>query len=203
MLQLLERQVGCDATAIGFPSVDTCLAVVLQTTSELVGWHSLNTDIGTTAVNAGKLAVYVAASAPGLPIRLYTATNRTNHQRDWRDELRQIAAALNFHGPATAIDLKVNTEGVYVQFERNAARRCCDISYKRNSKIDYDTGKTRLYVETTRHKRLLTGAGNFGDLYGGGDGKTTVYTTVTTNDQSSKGRLNSVSWSQTNTITIP
>ncbi len=205
MLQLRERECGDDPLKIGFPSVDTCLAVVLQTTAELVGWHSLNTDTPVTVANSGKLRAYAAAHAGGAPVHLYIATNRANHARDWRTELTAIAGGLLYHGPATAIDLHVNDEGVYVQFERDAASRTCDVFYKRNSKVDYESGKTRLHVDSVRHRRLLTGALDFGHLFTpvGGDGKATVYTTVTTNDQSAKGKLNKVGWNRRNTITIP
>ncbi|MCO4824896.1 MAG: hypothetical protein KC451_08585 [Amylibacter sp.] len=205
MLQLLERQVGFDDASIGFPSVDTCMAVVLQTETGLFGWHSLNTSRDAMEKNAGDLLMFVRSQPTSVPVRLYVAMNREQHGQaggGWRAELEAIAEGLHYHGPATGIDLKVN-EGTYVQFERNAGSRTCQVSYKRNSKMDYETFATRLHASSIRH-RQLGGADGFKEVYtsAAGDGKTKVYTKVQTNATSANGQLNSVSSSQSNSITI-
>lgn len=202
MLQLLELQVGRDDNKIGFPSVQTCLAVVLQTTGELFGWHSLNTGENSMKNNAAKMLTFIQSTPTNNAIHLYAATNREVHHRDWRTELTAIADGLSYHGPATSIDLNVNTEGVYVEFQRGAGSRTCSISYKRNAKIDYDTFATRLFPDTVRH-RQLGGPNDYKHIAAGEDGKSKIYTVVRTNATSSKGHLNSVSRSQTDTITIP
>jgi hypothetical protein len=66
-------------------------------------------------------------------VHFYTATNREAHGKDWKQELISLAGALNYRGSATSVDLHVNTEGVYVQFERDPSSNTCDIYYKRNS----------------------------------------------------------------------
>jgi len=204
MLQLLERQVGADPHHIGFPSVQTCMAIVLLTDTGLFGWHSLNQGDGVTQTNAGRFANFIAANNPGLHQHLYLATNRGVHGGNWRTELQALAAGLNYHGPATSIDLKVNSEGVYVQFERQQGVNTCAIHYKRNSKMDYESAAGRMDPQAVRHRQLVLGGGmGFGFIPAGGDGKIKVYTTVSTNANSRKGKLNSVGSGQRDTITIP
>lgn len=201
MMQLLERQIGTDPEHIGFPSVQTCMAVVVLTTTEMIGWHSLNTHSNVLESDAGKLATFIGAMARGTPLHLYVATNRKANAGNWRDQLRDIARGLGYQGPATSIDLAVNVEGVYVQFDRDSGARACSISYKRNSKMDYDTGKSKMNVGAVRHKQLGAGGADYGDIYSS-SGRTTVHTNIGTNANSAKGKLNKVGWSQSDTITI-
>jgi hypothetical protein len=153
--------------------------------------------------DTAKLAVYMAANARGNPVHFYTATNRKVHGKDWKQELINLAGALNYHGPATSIDLHVNTDGVYVQFERDASSNTCDVYYKRNAKMDYEFGAAEMDVTVIRQKELkTTGPLAYGDLYSS-TGKNKIYTVVRTNVNSKKGRLNSIAWNRRNTITIP
>jgi len=199
MLYLMSYETGADPAALGFPSVESCLAVVLQTTNELIGWHSYNTKVDVTASNAATFAVFVNANSTGSAVRLYGATNRKHHKQ-WKQELRDIAAALGYRGPATSVDLKVG-EGTYVQFDRDAARRCCDISYKRNTKMNYTTAETAAALVTQR--AIKTGNPAPQPMYGGDNNKPVIYTGATVNlTTSSKGRLNQASWSQMDTFTI-
>ena len=199
MLYLMSYETGADPAALGFPSVESCLAVVVQTTNELIGWHSYNTTLAVTGNNAATFAVFVNANATGPAVRLYGATNRKHHQ-EWKQELRDIAAALGYHGAATSVDLKTG-EGTYVQFDRDAAKRCCNITYKRNTKMNYTKVGTPSAQVTQR--AIKTGNPLPQPMYAGDDDKPIIYTGATVNpDTSSKGQLNKASWTQMDTFTI-
>jgi hypothetical protein len=199
MLYLMSYETGADPNSLGFPSVESCLAVVLQTSNELIGWHSYNTNPDVTASNAATFAVFVNANSTGPAVRLYGATNRVHHKQ-WKQELRDIAAALGYRGPATSVDLKVG-EGTYVQFDRDAARRCCNISYKRNSKMNYTTQETAAALVVQR--AIKSGNPVPQPMYGGENNEPVIYTGATVDPaKSSKGQLNKASWSQMDTFTV-
>jgi hypothetical protein len=202
MLYLMSREVGRDANCIGFPSVKSCLAVVVQTTQELIGWHVFNTPRNQTITDAGAFAQYVTANANGHAVRLYGATTRAERGNNpgWKQELLDIAQALHYHGPATAFDMNVAGEGSYVEFVRDANARKCDIYFKRNSKMTYTTTDTDIHAMVQRY----VNAGNLTFLYGGDDDIAPIYTNAQVNTATSKkGRLNSASWFHTNDFTVP
>lgn len=96
MIYLCEREIGFDATEIGFPSVMGCRAIVLVTGGGLFGYHlngTLSQGKRTAFVNfinghvqgaTAKRMLYAASAGAGLP---------QDHQ-----ELRDIAAALGYAG---------------------------------------------------------------------------------------------------------
>lgn len=200
MIYLFSNEFGHDAASIGFPSVETCFAIVLQTDSMLLGWHTYNNIPSQLQTKAGVFNSYIGTvHGIGVPVRLYGATNRKEHGGDWKAELRSIAAALNYHGPATLVDLKQG-EGTYVQFDRKANDRSCTVSYKRNSKVTYATQVVD--VNATPHRRDYGGA--VAPLYGGDDNTNKVYTGAQVDpNKSGSGTLHTSGWSNTTSFTIP
>jgi|GEM_PF-5005180 len=198
MLYLFSEQIGVDAAALGFPSVETCLAVVLQTDQVLAGWHSFNTSDTVTASNAQKFGAYLAANAPGTWLRLYGATNRKGHGKNWKSEMRDIANAIGFTGTVIGLDMGVTGEGVHVEFHRNGNARC-DIYHKRNSKMDYTQTKTPL--ATIPHRRIINSAATDQPLYSS-DGSPSIFTGATINANSKKGKFHHSSWMDLQSFTV-
>ncbi|MGH7460714.1 MAG: hypothetical protein ACREMA_06755 [Longimicrobiales bacterium] len=205
MIYLMSREIGRDTNRIGFPSVQTCLAVVLQTDLELIGWHSFNSNLAVMRVDATTFATYVQANAVGNPVHLYTASNRAPRGAFWDPEVQSLATALNFHGSATMIDLKVMPaaaapgEGGYVEFVRDHRRRC-SVYFKRNAKMDYTTSEMPL--ASINHRMIARGNAQPVPLYGGDNGRAIIHTNAALNANSRAGRLNEVSAGQSKTITV-
>ncbi len=199
MIYLFSTEIGHDANSIGFPSVETCFAIVLQTDVMLIGWHSFNTLLPQTTANAGVFANYITSvPAHGTAVHLYGATNRKGHGGDWKAELRAIAGQIGYTGPATLVDLK-QSEGTYVQFDRDAHARTCLVTYKRNAKMLYT--KTDSDINAIPHRRIHAGA--VAPLYGGDDGLAPVYTAAHVHPlTSSSRRLHTAGWGNTTNFTI-
>src|SRR3982750_1064463 len=100
---LVEDEVGFDSLVIGFPNLGGCIGVVLLTDQCLYGFHITP---GNTAKAVG-FADFMQNNGPlGNPVHLYGSCFWKNryesgdHKAQWRAEMTQIAAALNYHGPA-------------------------------------------------------------------------------------------------------
>jgi hypothetical protein len=191
MLYLMSAEIGSDDDCIGFPSVQTCLAVLVQTSSNLVGWHSYNTTIDVTKDNAATFAAYVGKHAKGPIVNLYTASNKPGRGGFWRAELREIASALGYTGKATMFDMGIANEGVYVEFRRNGGSSKCKIYYKRNGKMTYTTTETN--TKTMVQRAIVKGNAKPQKLYDGGTGTAPIYTGAALNHHSKRGNLNPAS----------
>lgn len=114
MLYLSEREMGFDSDAIGFPSIDGCLAVVYLTQNGLFGYHCYGGAIPTrwlplasafrdfvTQHQFGRSAAYRLYGAAFLNRRGYNPPS----PRIWGDELKAFAAALRFRGKIRGYDL--------------------------------------------------------------------------------------------------
>lgn len=201
VIYLFSTEVGHHLESLGFPSVETCFAIVLQTDAMLIGWHSFNTLAIETQANAAVFRTYIN-SVPdhGTSVRLYGATNKKEHGGDWRAELTSIAAQIGYKGPASLINLHQG-EGTYVQFDRMPAARTCDVSYKRNSKMIYRKGEVN--PDDAPHRRIVKGNPTIQKLYGGDDNTAVIYAHAKVDrDQSKSGRMHSASWSDTTSFTI-
>ena len=152
---LVEDQVGFDVALVGFPKLGGCMAVVLQTTGGLYGFHITP---GNTA-KVAQFAQFVTSSGPGgNHIKLYGSCywdNRyhgQNQQTAWKNEMIQIATALNFQGAVRGYDMSsftshadksVSATGVhqgnnYLEYRRNTNN--CKIFYKKMSKMNLTPG---------------------------------------------------------------
>jgi hypothetical protein len=114
MLYLSEHEMGFDPNAIGFPSIDGCLAVVYLTQNGLFGFHCYG---GATPARWLPLAAafrdFVTQHQFGRSVghRLYGAAflNRRGYNppspQILGDELKAFAAALRFRGKIRGYDL--------------------------------------------------------------------------------------------------
>ncbi len=125
MFNLFENQVGYHSLALGFPSIDGCNAVCLQTRTGLFGIHVL----GCSAFNhvgqamekrARAFAEFVAGHPLGTQgdfLHLYgvcfhgkrcwgdDTRKKTVDKNDWSRELKLYAAELGYTGPISGFDL--------------------------------------------------------------------------------------------------
>ncbi|HEX9887500.1 MAG TPA: hypothetical protein VGA70_13470 [Longimicrobiales bacterium] len=95
MVYLCEREIGFDGTAIGFPSVLGCRAIVVVTGGGLFGFH-LNGTLSTAKRNA--FVGFITTHAHGNVRRaVYAASTGVGFKAD-HDELRAIAQDLGYTG---------------------------------------------------------------------------------------------------------
>jgi len=154
---LVEDQVGFDTVVVGFPKLGGCMAVVLQTTSGLYGFHITPGNTHKVA----QFAQFIATNGPGgAHVKLYGSCYWDNRyhgqsqQAAWKTEMTQIATALNFHGAVRGYDMSSFTShadkaysaaGVhmgnnYLEYRRNAGANNCKIFYKKMSKVSQTPG---------------------------------------------------------------
>jgi hypothetical protein len=129
MVYLCEREMGFDAAAIGFPSVDGCRAIVLVTGGGLFGFH-LNGSLSQIKKNA--LAHFVNGHAHGNPKRnLYVASRMGGNgltQDKCYSEIKEVALAIGFDGSIHWADLTAIAAGsLYVVFD-NVGNTTCVIT---------------------------------------------------------------------------
>ena len=132
MIYLDERQVGYDGLAIGFPSIDGCHALALQTDTGLFGFHIVGGERKEDfSSRTQAFATYVTGHhAPGKFLHLYgtcfrtTKRGYTGNQLDgWKKEMKAYAKALKFKGPVSGYNLSTQhgwPEGAsaYVEYRR-------------------------------------------------------------------------------------
>lgn len=137
MWYLFEHQLGYHGLALGYPSIDGCNAICLQTKSGLFGIHVL----GAAAVNhvgqametrAKAFAAFVKAHPHGSDfVHLYSvcfhAKRGWEKGRTWKDEMRVYANALKYSGKVSSFDLSTvagwpnvgnSSDSAYVEFRR-------------------------------------------------------------------------------------
>jgi hypothetical protein len=175
MIYLMSTEVGWDAQGIGFPSVMTCIAFVLATSTELIGWHSFNTPEETMVANSEAFARYALVKQHSAPVHLYAASSSRERGNVWKKVTIRIARRLNYEGPVTIFDTGL-LGGTY--FEFRLANGGATIQYKKNAKMQYPT--TSVNASTTRHKRIVpsprSGIPRYKHLYGGEDGQAVIHT---------------------------
>jgi hypothetical protein len=113
LIYLSEREIGYDAVAIGFPSVQGCRAIVLVTAAGLFGYH-LNGTLTPKKLEAFESFVTVRASVTN-DCQLYAASSGPGLLPD-HVELRSIAIALHYTGPIYWVDLP-GPGSSYVHFQ--------------------------------------------------------------------------------------
>jgi hypothetical protein len=143
---LKEHEFGFHPTVLGFPSIDACRAVVLQTANGLFGWHQAGGAYADRLNTYGnKLASYIRAHRLGnsVGIVLYVVTHVgarggyggtpgtvAGNAQQGREHLREIAAyaqAIGFTGTIRSYDLSMRWPGgsCYVEFDVNG--NGCDV----------------------------------------------------------------------------
>lgn len=147
MIYLGENFVGFDAEGIGFPSIDGCHAVVVQTDKGLFGYHNFGgSDAAQFAGRAQALAQFITGHAKNGTIkgiygvcfhkkRPYTAGS------SWDDEMKAFAQALGYTGDMFGFDLskdsKLGADSCYVEYRLKSGK--VSIEYKRHVKTEAGT----------------------------------------------------------------
>ncbi|MEZ4465566.1 MAG: hypothetical protein R3F43_14095 [bacterium] len=157
---LNERELGYDPTTLGFPSIDSCMAIVFVTNNGLFGLHNLG---GSGSTEAGKAATFAGWYNQHFfrsdITRLYGVTHvgrrgYTGTPRDgWIGELRAFAAAVGFNGAIRGVNLRSNI-GEYVEFRKVGHK--CQVMVKPWSDNDRTTGPV---IGTNNHRYLHPSAG--------------------------------------------
>jgi hypothetical protein len=133
--------------SLGFPSIGTCMAVVLQTQQELIGWHSWNfaDAFDQLLVMAEKFRAYAnSMRGGGGNVHLYVAGKKKERRYYWQQELQTIAKGLKYSGPATSVQIEDKDEdGTYFEFTYCNAK-LMTIRYKVGSKVTYTQSKKKV-----------------------------------------------------------
>jgi hypothetical protein len=148
------NQVGFDPHALGFPSVQSCQAIVYQTDIGLFGFHASSSNLLSHTKKAEAFAQYVQnrsmTHAPphgathgvcviGVITRFERFGDKQGTTAHWGDELDAIATQLAFTGPVYGAQVMSHVgqnESIYVRFDWHANARCT-VRFKRWSKMEY------------------------------------------------------------------
>lgn len=148
-VNLGERQFGFHATTLGFPSIETCMAIVLVTPGGLYGFHNFggNNPIQfADKANAFLNCVNQIVGGGALPAasRLYGITHvskRYTDKANWTNELAAFAGRMNFTGRISGYNLDKFTKtgsSAYVEFRKNGTK--CDAYVEDWDNVVHTTG---------------------------------------------------------------
>ena len=137
MIYLDSKMCGYDLDYIGFPSVETCMAIVFESANWLVGWHATSgrESFEDGATKFGRYVRRVGGNAQ--TIRVYGVTH--GHRASLTDintELRTAAGAIEFQGPISTVILRGDV-GEFVGFRRVGGGAMCEIHYAPNARMQY------------------------------------------------------------------
>lgn len=158
MIYLDSRFCGYDLSAMGFPSVQTCMAVVLETKDWLVGWHAMNT--GSLLGDATAFGAYVKKMGDSKPIRLYGVTHasRVTSMKLLKIQLQEIADKMGYSGKASGFfipELRPSQED-YVAFSRRGSGSTCEVRYIDQQNVAHD--EKQVVPSTVRNQVIRNGA---------------------------------------------
>ncbi len=149
MKYLLEHEVAFDDTALGFPSIQGCHAIVFQTAAGLYGFHVAGNSGDERWGPSGTLFsrfVNGVSGGSGTGTRLYGSSFIGNNQRGykvgqfvekeyrakWKAELVAYATALRYTGKISGYDLyksfTASSASAYVEYRVNGDK--CDVSVR-------------------------------------------------------------------------
>jgi hypothetical protein len=152
MIYLDSKMSGYDLDYIGFPSVETCMAIVFESANWLVGWHATSgrDSFSHSAAKFGRYVARVGGNAP--VVRVYGVTH--GHRASLTDvssELRTAAGTIAFHGPISCVMLDGQV-GEFVGFRRVGGGAMCKIEYATNGKVTYV--KAEVVPSKSRHRTV-------------------------------------------------
>lgn len=139
MLYLYEHQLGYHNLALGFPSIDGCHAICLQTNIGLFGIHVYGCNafnhIGQAMEKESKAFASFVANHPNRSdfVHLYSVCFHGKRGwaagKSWKDEIQVYARELGYTGKVSAFDLSTipgwpnlvgtsTSDSAYVEFRR-------------------------------------------------------------------------------------
>ena len=149
-----EREIGFDASEIGFPSIGGCRAIVLVTGGGLFGFHLSGTR-NQTKLNA--FSTFIQGHPQRDPKRnLYIASrvggnSQHSNAEECYAEIKDFAQALAFDGPMYWADLSsVGGASAYVEFKSVWNHTCIITARTWNDDVDGQAGNQGNYVGANR-----------------------------------------------------
>lgn len=193
MIYLDERQVGFHSAVLGFPSIDGCHAIVLQTTEGLFGMHIVGGERAPEGADPGwdsrakAFAAYVKSHlSKGTPVRLWGTCFRSSKRgyKDvkldhWKNEMKAHAKALKFKGPVSGYDLSTapnwpGTDSAYVEYRRVFDK--CFVGVKPWHTYQKQSGDASAITDKVNRKTTSTSGGV--DVITGGKNHTIGLTSI-------------------------
>lgn len=148
MRQLFNNQLDHHATALGFPSVLACNAIVYQTATGLCGLHNYGGDsphqydarAAAFTAFAQQCNMLHAGQARNLysVINIRYDTRNQESRQSWIAEMSTFARSLGFTGTIHLIKLIKHLDpggSVYIQYDMLPGNAGCRIRYKKWSKM--------------------------------------------------------------------
>jgi hypothetical protein len=212
-IYLREDHIGADLDTVGFPNLSTCLAVVVQTTTQLYGYH-IASQSETERVEQ-LLALIHQTEPQAQMVHLYGScywANRypfsrgTTAATQWEAEMGSIADTLQYTGPVSGFDFGLGrawnlsarlslsnippTQYTYLEYRRQGNLNTCTLHYKRGAKVTFTAGVMPADMLVERIRPLNTNPPTFQRVAPPGNMSTlTATVTRTSNNQ---GQLHSV-----------
>lgn len=158
MILLDSRFCGYDLNLIGFPSVETCMAVVLETRDWLIGWHAMNTGDTAIANDARGFGAYAQKMGASRHIRLYGVTHPSRmSSQQLKAQMRSIAQNMGYTGRISVYFMpeRRNPQQDYVQFTRIGGKSKCKVEYIDQQLVQHD--EQQVVPAKTRHQQILNG----------------------------------------------
>lgn len=180
MVFLDERQVGFHTGILGFPSIDGCHALVLQTTAGLYGMHIVGGERGPKDADRGwetraeGFANFVRDHfLTSEPVHLFGTCFRTTKRGyedpqldNWKKEMKAHAKALGYRGPISGFDLAKaqnwpNNDSAYVEYRKVFDK--CYIAYKPWHQMNKTPGTSGGILDKVNRK-TTSGSGQVGAI---------------------------------------
>ena len=162
VIYLDSRFCGYDLNTMGFPSVETCMAVVLETKDWLVGWHAMNT--GSLLGDAAAFGAYVTKMGDSKPVRLYGVTHlsRKASMKMLKQEMGDIADRMNYTGKVSCFHMpeRRSPQQDLVLFNRRSGGVKCEVRYVDQKEVTHV--EAQVTPSKTRHQ--VVSAGKVGAL---------------------------------------
>ena len=165
MIYLDTKMCGYDDDKIGFPSVQTCMAIVAETADRLIGWHA-SSGAESFAGQAVTFASYVERKRQGQAvIHVYGVTHGNRGSKSALKEMRTMCGAMGYKGNGSFVVL-AGDESDYVEVRRRGGGNRCGIySSPTNNTASYEKGDVD--PNETRHRLIKPGVDKAAKLYGG------------------------------------
>jgi hypothetical protein len=212
-IYLREDHIGADQDTVGFPNLSTCLALVVQTSTRLYGYHIA---LQSEEARLEQLAELIEQNEPqGQMVHLYGScywANRypfsrgTTAATQWEAEMTSIADTLQYTGPVSGFDFGLGhswnlsarlslsnipqDQYTYLEYRRQGNLNTCALHYKRMAKVAVTSGVMPADMLVQRIRPLNTNPPTFQRV--APPGNMSTLTAAVTQTRSNQGQLHSV-----------